>query len=183
MIDVNVTNEQNMMTNRSLSILCFLYFALKSLLSSCHGFVPQQPAATSLERRRLSATRVATYTDLKAATSNDINDSNKHNNDESNFEYYEEEDFDAYARDLDPKEVRSQVENENKQYQIVDRTSLWLRAIRYPFRILKKTRKKPGKLILLRCGASEWSANQTFTGWADPDLTVQGIKESQHAAR
>ena len=98
-----------------------------------------------------------------------------------------DEDFDAYARDLDPKEARSQVDRENKEYAIVDRTALWMRAVRFPFRMAKKilpTKKiKPGKLILLRCGESTWNANQTFTGWADPDLTKRGLQESQHAAR
>jgi hypothetical protein len=100
---------------------------------------------------------------------------------------YDEEDFDAYARDLDPREARSQVDRENKEFAIVDRTALWLRAARAPFRAVLKvapTKKvKPGKLILLRAGESSWNANQTFTGWADPDLTKRGIRESEHAAR
>lgn len=98
-----------------------------------------------------------------------------------------EEDFDAYATDLDPNEARSQVNKENNEYAIVDRTSLWMRTARAPFRIVKKilpkNKAKPGKLILLRCGESTWNANQTFTGWCDPDLTERGVQESEHAAR
>jgi 2,3-bisphosphoglycerate-dependent phosphoglycerate mutase len=34
-----------------------------------------------------------------------------------------------------------------------------------------------------RHGESEWNANKTFTGWADPDLSEQGRRETEHAAR
>jgi len=47
--------------------------------------------------------------------------------------------------------------------------------------ILKKV--EPGTLILVRHGESSWNANKTFTGWADPDLSVQGYREVEHAAR
>ena len=51
-------------------------------------------------------------------------------------------------------------------------------------RIVKKQRPpEPGTLILVRHGESEWNANKTFTGWADPDLTEQGKREVEHAAR
>ena len=42
---------------------------------------------------------------------------------------------------------------------------------------------KPGTLILVRHGESLWNANKTFTGWADPDLSPQGFREIEHAAR
>ena len=42
---------------------------------------------------------------------------------------------------------------------------------------------EPGTLILVRHGESEWNANKTFTGWADPDLSEQGVRETEHAAR
>ena len=42
---------------------------------------------------------------------------------------------------------------------------------------------EPGTLILVRHGESSWNANKTFTGWADPDLSVQGYREVEHAAR
>jgi hypothetical protein len=32
-------------------------------------------------------------------------------------------------------------------------------------------------------GESQWNKNKTFTGWADPDLTEQGTREVEHAAR
>ena len=41
----------------------------------------------------------------------------------------------------------------------------------------------PGTLILVRHGESVWNANKTFTGWADPDLSSQGYREVEHAAR
>eukprot|EP00986_Skeletonema_menzelii_P014538 scaffold9751_cov153-Skeletonema_menzelii.AAC.9 len=42
---------------------------------------------------------------------------------------------------------------------------------------------EPGTLILVRHGESEWNANKTFTGWANPDLSPQGYREVEHAAR
>jgi 2,3-bisphosphoglycerate-dependent phosphoglycerate mutase len=43
--------------------------------------------------------------------------------------------------------------------------------------------KQVGKLILIRHGESEWNKNKTFTGWADPDLSQQGYREVEYAAR
>ena len=64
--------------------------------------------------------------------------------------------------------------------------SIFRKAIRIPFRILKRTLDPPGEpgtLILVRHGESLWNANKTFTGWADPDLSLQGYREAEHAAR
>jgi 2,3-bisphosphoglycerate-dependent phosphoglycerate mutase len=97
-----------------------------------------------------------------------------------------EEVFDLYSSDM-----RDQVRKESSEYQVVDDDSggRVRRILKIPFRwigskvsSLASTRKM-GKLILLTCGQSEWNANGTFTGWADPDLTAQGIQECQHAAR
>jgi len=127
--------------------------------------------------------------------------SSRDDGDDSDSYYDEdEENFGAYGRDLLYDAVagaRSQVDRENSEYAIVDRTSLWLRAIRYPARRIRKwlgggrngsnnkpNGGKPGKLILLRCGESTWNANRTFSGWADfPDLTERGLQECRHAAR
>eukprot|EP00980_Cylindrotheca_fusiformis_P029767 scaffold23833_cov113-Cylindrotheca_fusiformis.AAC.1 len=61
------------------------------------------------------------------------------------------------------------------------------RIAQVPLRVVSKTiiRKpvEPGTLILIRHGESEWNKNKTFTGWADPDLTDQGRREVEHAAR
>lgn len=38
------------------------------------------------------------------------------------------------------------------------------------------------KLVLLRHGESEWNASSRFTGWADIDLTSQGMIQAQIAA-
>jgi len=65
--------------------------------------------------------------------------------------------------------------------------SLWKKVLGLPFRVAKKVlskdTKEPGNLILVRHGESEWNKNKTFTGWADPDLTDQGKREVEHAAR
>lgn len=59
---------------------------------------------------------------------------------------------------------------------------LWKQALRFPLQMLKR-RKEPGTLILVRHGESLWNANKTFTGWSDPDLSEQGKREVEHAAR
>ncbi|KAL3771691.1 hypothetical protein ACHAW5_000952 [Stephanodiscus triporus] len=46
-----------------------------------------------------------------------------------------------------------------------------------------RTRSRPGSLMLLRCGESEWTRSGRFTGWADPDLVPEGILEIEHAGR
>ena len=65
--------------------------------------------------------------------------------------------------------------------------SLLQKVLRLPFRTAKKVLSRetvePGTLILVRHGESEWNKNKTFTGWADPDLTDQGKREVEHAAR
>ena len=58
----------------------------------------------------------------------------------------------------------------------------------FPLRIARRMSfgpkpAEPGKLILVRHGESEWNQNKTFTGWSDPDLSVDGVREVEHAAR
>ena len=50
-------------------------------------------------------------------------------------------------------------------------------------RTKNRSRQTKGKLILIRCGQSEYYANHTFTGWSDPSLTERGVQECEHAAR
>eukprot|EP00339_Tiarina_fusa_P008717 CAMPEP_0117081632 /NCGR_PEP_ID=MMETSP0472-20121206/57510_1 /TAXON_ID=693140 ORGANISM="Tiarina fusus, Strain LIS" /NCGR_SAMPLE_ID=MMETSP0472 /ASSEMBLY_ACC=CAM_ASM_000603 /LENGTH=851 /DNA_ID=CAMNT_0004809591 /DNA_START=87 /DNA_END=2643 /DNA_ORIENTATION=+ len=61
------------------------------------------------------------------------------------------------------------------------------RILRAPFKAVSKLGgrkvREPGTLILVRHGESNWNKNKTFTGWADPDLTEQGKREVEHAAR
>ena len=63
--------------------------------------------------------------------------------------------------------------------------SLLTRLLRVPYRALfgEYRTVEPGTLILVRHGESEWNANKTFTGWANPDLSPQGYREVEHAAR
>lgn len=42
---------------------------------------------------------------------------------------------------------------------------------------------KPGTLILVRHGESEWNHRRLFTGWVDVDLSDRGIREIEHASR
>mmetsp|Transcript_21216 Transcript_21216/g.44552 ORF Transcript_21216/g.44552 Transcript_21216/m.44552 type:complete len:911 (-) Transcript_21216:2083-4815(-) len=57
--------------------------------------------------------------------------------------------------------------------------------IKTPYKVLFGAYRsvEPGTLILVRHGESLWNANKTFTGWADPDLSPQGYREVEHAAR
>jgi 2,3-bisphosphoglycerate-dependent phosphoglycerate mutase len=45
------------------------------------------------------------------------------------------------------------------------------------------TNSKPGTLVLVRHGQSEWNLKNLFTGWTDVDLTDQGIAEARLAGR
>lgn len=63
--------------------------------------------------------------------------------------------------------------------------SILKRLLRIPYRALfgEYRTVEPGTLILVRHGESEWNVNKTFTGWANPDLSPQGYREVEHAAR
>ena len=59
----------------------------------------------------------------------------------------------------------------------------WKRLGKFVFRRHERHQVEPGQLILVRHGESQWNANKTFTGWADPDLSPQGYREVEYAAR
>jgi 2,3-bisphosphoglycerate-dependent phosphoglycerate mutase len=66
--------------------------------------------------------------------------------------------------------------------------SFFKSVLMFPLKVASKALSiikpvEPGTLILVRHGESEWNKNKTFTGWADPDLTDQGRREIEHAAR
>ena len=107
-----------------------------------------------------------------------------------------EEFGDLYSRDLSPDEERAAVTSETRKYSIVDSSPRWQRALRRAGRPVTKLSKaasaaigrggrarRPGSLILLRCGESEWAKSGRFTGWADPDLIQDGVNEIEHAGR
>lgn len=70
---------------------------------------------------------------------------------------------------------------EQKQSFLRKMATLPLRAARRLYYGPKKV--EPGTLILVRHGESEWNQNKTFTGWSDPDLSADGVREVEHAAR
>ena len=43
--------------------------------------------------------------------------------------------------------------------------------------------RKPGTLVLVRHGQSEWNLENLFTGWTDVDLTEQGVSEARLAGQ
>eukprot|EP00538_Stauroneis_constricta_P004232 CAMPEP_0119572694 /NCGR_PEP_ID=MMETSP1352-20130426/44750_1 /TAXON_ID=265584 /ORGANISM="Stauroneis constricta, Strain CCMP1120" /LENGTH=855 /DNA_ID=CAMNT_0007622381 /DNA_START=144 /DNA_END=2711 /DNA_ORIENTATION=- len=64
-----------------------------------------------------------------------------------------------------------------------NKRSVFKRFFKRMIRKFRKPNTEVGTLILVRHGESQWNANKTFTGWADPDLTDQGTREVEHAAR
>ena len=42
---------------------------------------------------------------------------------------------------------------------------------------------RPGRLVLVRHGQSDWNLKNLFTGWTDVDLTERGIDEAREAGR
>jgi 2,3-bisphosphoglycerate-dependent phosphoglycerate mutase len=92
------------------------------------------------------------------------------------------EEYEAYSRCLSPKEERDDVLTEGEAF--TKKQSTLRKIVRAPASLFRKIRSsRPGALILLHCGESTMNANQTFTGWLDPDLTDRGIQECQHAGR
>ncbi|KAL3775441.1 hypothetical protein ACHAWO_000671 [Cyclotella atomus] len=105
--------------------------------------------------------------------------------------------IEQYSRCLSPSEEKRSIKKEERQYSIVDARPRWQRLLGKPFKVVSRTAsslsrkvgssssssKKPGSLILLRCGESEWTKTGRFTGWADPDLVKEGVLEIEHAGR
>jgi hypothetical protein len=80
-------------------------------------------------------------------------------------------------RDRILKEIKRQRDREDSTLEAVFDDKL-------PFLKPSFPTKDPGQLILIRSGESEWNVESRFTGWAgDPDLTDQGRREMEHAAR
>jgi 2,3-bisphosphoglycerate-dependent phosphoglycerate mutase len=48
---------------------------------------------------------------------------------------------------------------------------------------MKSTSIRPGSLVMVRHGQSEWNLRNLFTGWHDVDLTQQGIEEARAAGK
>lgn len=89
---------------------------------------------------------------------------------------------------MSKKAALSQDEMNEDGYANLQRSrSKLLQIVRLPVnavrQVIKQSTVEPGTLILVRHGESEWNHNKTFTGWADPDLTEQGKREVEHAAR
>ena len=95
---------------------------------------------------------------------------------------------------------KSKEEDEDGYAAMMKRRQSWKSAVILPFAnrianfLLSPTssiygtsnynnNREVGKLILIRHGESEWNKNKTFTGWADPDLSQQGCREVEYAAR
>jgi len=87
---------------------------------------------------------------------------------------------------LTPKQQLDQFKKED--YSVTNESPKWIKAITRPLRRLKHSilpsiLPKPGYLILIKTGETTWQQNYTFTDWADPDLTLTGQQEIDHATR
>jgi 2,3-bisphosphoglycerate-dependent phosphoglycerate mutase len=75
------------------------------------------------------------------------------------------------------------MEQNEDGYEGYAKKSLFRRLAGLPLWKRMRRQGEPGCLVLVRHGESTWNANQTFTGWADADLSEQGVREVEHAAR
>eukprot|EP00551_Chaetoceros_affinis_P005348 CAMPEP_0203662630 /NCGR_PEP_ID=MMETSP0090-20130426/529_1 /ASSEMBLY_ACC=CAM_ASM_001088 /TAXON_ID=426623 /ORGANISM="Chaetoceros affinis, Strain CCMP159" /LENGTH=786 /DNA_ID=CAMNT_0050525445 /DNA_START=40 /DNA_END=2400 /DNA_ORIENTATION=- len=88
--------------------------------------------------------------------------------------------FEEYSRCLTPQQELDQINSE----LALSKTSTLKRLRRKFMRWIEQGREvQPGTLILVRGGESEFSKNYTFTGWADPDITQDGILQMEHCSR
>jgi hypothetical protein len=91
------------------------------------------------------------------------------------------------SRLLEKAALSDEEMNEDGYSNLQGSRSKVMQIARLPFNLacksIKQSSVEPGTLILVRHGESEWNLNKTFTGWADPDLTEQGKREVEHAAR
>ncbi|CAJ1949642.1 unnamed protein product [Cylindrotheca closterium] len=85
------------------------------------------------------------------------------------------EEYEGYSNSLSQGQEKNRVLAELEPQE-----SIWRRMFR-EISIKRKTR--PGSLVLLRCCESTFNLNETFTGWLDPPLSDEGVKQSQHAGR
>ena len=98
----------------------------------------------------------------------------------------------GYSPFLTKREQRNRKREEDEKEQNEDgyegrKQSFMRRLLGLPQaaweRVLPERAQEPGTLILVRHGESLWNRNQTFTGWADADLSEKGVREVEHAAR
>jgi hypothetical protein len=92
---------------------------------------------------------------------------------------YDQEEYETYSRCMSPMEERSSVLSEGNEFSGKSSSWSWLKS----FFVKPAYNSGSGTLILLRCGQSTYNANQTFTGWLDPDLTPLGIQECVQASQ
>jgi len=96
---------------------------------------------------------------------------------------------------LRSNQVKKSIHDESRQYSIIDSRPRWKSILLSPVKLLGKAagravravgakdETKPGSLILLRCGESEWTKAGRFVGWADPALAREGELQIEHAGR
>ncbi len=86
----------------------------------------------------------------------------------------EELTIEGYSRCLSPREAKQSVKNESRQYSIIDRKPRWQKPLslisKGVKKVITKKPKKPGSLILLRCGESKWTKTGRFTGWGEYNI-------------
>ena len=101
-----------------------------------------------------------------------LHSSSSSNNNPQDSSSDEELTIAEYSRCLSPWEAKRSVNNESRQYSIIDRKPRWQKPLSVITRgvkkvVMKQKVKKPGSLILVRCGESKWTKTGRFTGWGE----------------
>ena len=141
--------------------------ALAILGNEVDGFIVNSKLAVPKQVALFSSTKDDIGTKNATSASSKPSPSKK-------YKKVEIEEYEGYSRCLSPREERKDVESE------FEKRSRWRRVAR---KIFPPRKTKKGALILLRCGQSTYNNEHTFTGWMDPSLTENGIKQCQHAGR
>ncbi|KAL7534622.1 hypothetical protein ACHAXR_006840 [Thalassiosira sp. AJA248-18] len=176
---------------KSLNSLLLVLSATSGTITTTTAFIAPSP---TIKKPLLAIQKTITTTTSLSSSLNSSSSSSPQTTEE-------EITIDQYSRCLSPYEERQSIVNESSQYAIIDTRPQWQNALLKPVKLLdraagkvsnkiKRSRgeeggkgTKPGSLVLLRCGESEWTKTGRFTGWADPDLVREGVLEIEHAGR
>ncbi len=135
-----------------------------ALLSVTAAFAPPP---SSLITQQQQQQRIISTCSLQSTSSQDPQDLSSPSEEEFTIE--------GYSRCLSPREAKQSVKNESRQYSIIDRKPRWQKPLSLVSKGVKKVitkPKKPGSLILLRCGESKWTKTGRFTGWGEYEMII-----------
>ena len=134
---------------------------LLSVATVISAFAPPQSSSSLITNHQQQQQRI---------TFSPLHSSNPNPNQQQPSSSDEELTIEGYSRCLSPWEAQRSVKNESRQYSIIDQKPKWQKPISLVSKGMKKVitkPKKPGSLILLRCGESKWTKTGRFTGWGE----------------